>query len=341
MQPKAARRYRRRSHEQNETGQRRDRGRIHRSTNASAREAEAVFVTYVSPRRLAYVDAAVMLSLSLQRYAPHIARGAVLETGPPSPSNLDLTSVREALYRGGWQHIVAAPSVHPPNAPVSDNHIDACYSKVFVLDPRVLDALQGNLLRRFDRLVFLDADTWVRSPRIVELTAPGVVTSESPLAAAKDVYSSAKDADQSWGSFNTGVMVLRPSFERFREVFEILMSGHNPDQPVINWAYGSRIATLGPVFNYHGTLAADPEETSPQDAVVVHFLGVKPTEADAEQLHGLCRGLPQTPNRLRGGGLFYAEFCAAMGEELAFRHLSADLQRALSLALVSNGPSDL
>merc|ERR1740121_432245 len=184
--------------------------------------------------------------------------------------------------------------------------------------------------KAFKRLVFLDADTWVRSSRIRELLEPHILTEDMPLAAVMDVSYGDHPADAPPGKWNSGVMVFRPDLNRFTQTYGLLMAGYTNDQPAINEAFENHVAQLDPACNTHAHMV-EKGLVSAEEVVVVHFTGSpKPTYANASHIARLRRGevYDQTYG-LRGAGHLYGEFFAEMARPAVLRLLSSGLQSAI------------
>lgn len=289
--------------------------------------SDVTIMTYVSTRRLCYIDAALMLGLSLQRHAPGVTLFALIEELHPGPN---MVEVEHALRGAGWSVLLAVPPSHPPNA-LKGTPVEGVYSKVLMFNPDIVNYYQHSRGLTFNRVLYLDADTWVRSPRIQELLQPNILTPAKPLAAVMDV------AATSWhtpGNFNSGVLLFRPDMARFRHIYTILMAGYDADQPAINEAFAGDVVELSPEFNLHGHLA-EKSAVSPDDVVVVHFTGgPKPTHADPEHLRKVRNGeVYDQVAGLRGAGSLYAEYFAAMSNSSSLRRLSDALQGAIGSVL--------
>uniref|UniRef100_A0A7S4UBG9 Hexosyltransferase n=1 Tax=Alexandrium monilatum TaxID=311494 RepID=A0A7S4UBG9_9DINO len=287
---------------------------IHPASNLRHAEG-AAFLTYVSARRLDYLDGAVLLGLSLRKHAPGVRTMALIEELESPPTGY----VEGVLRKAGWELLVSVPKMSPPNAPPGSSN-DGLHAKALMFNPDVIP---------FRRFVYLDSDAWVRSPRIMELLDPALVSPERPIMMTEDLNAP--------GMFSTGVMVAQPDKEFFNKLFPIVMAGHDNDQPAVNEAYRGRIAPLDPAFNVHAGMF-ERGRLAPEDAIVVHFTGqtpFKPMHADADHLREVRRGRGSDPvYGLRGGGCLFAEYFAWMAGEERLRHVSYELQTTIAEALL-------
>ncbi|CAE8630026.1 unnamed protein product, partial [Polarella glacialis] len=298
-------------------------------------QADVMFVTYLCPKRWSYIDAAVMLGLSLKKHAPGIPRSAFLEelTGT---STADLEATAKTLIKAGWQFIMRSPAIHPPNAP-KGLHFDGSYGKAMLFHADTIHWMAQQLGdARVEHVIYLDADSWVRSPLISELARPDLLVGGKLMAAVVDAAGRKcpQGAYCEGGRYNTGVMVYKPDGEKAAKIWRTMSESYKNDQPSINLAYEDEVAELHPAFNVHGNFLRDKVVPTAEDAVVVHFTGApKPTFADAEHLRAVCEGREFDPRYgLLDGGQLYAEYFAAMLDPDAFPLLSPLLQTELSKA---------
>lgn len=277
------------------------------------------FVTFVSPLRRMYWDGAVMLGLSLQQHAGDIHRIVLLEH---SGKNEELIAARSLLENAGW-HVQLVPEWQPPNKVVE--YWRGSYAKIEMFRLPI------------PKIVFVDADCWVRSNEIVQLFE-SVVEEHQPVAMVRDTGKKS--------GYNTGVLALRPDWQKFNEIKSMLWSiwHWHDDQPAINNAYSlSEIHTLPYRFNVHSDLVRRGLVAA-SEAVVVHFTGYvmtedgsvsgKPTLAHSGVLRQVQRGIGMDNfSGIIGGGSLYAEYFAAMASPGFFPFLSKELQHAILQAI--------
>ncbi|CAE8604564.1 unnamed protein product [Polarella glacialis] len=258
------------------------------------RPASRAFVTHVAVHRRehGYPDAAVMLGLSLRQHAPGVPRIALLErTGLAE----DVAQLRLLLERARWQVLLVPARRVRSSMPW---YYDGIFAKIEVFRMPL------------EQVVYLDADTWARSPEVLQLFE---ALEDRPLAMTRDI--------NSWKGHQAGVLAVRPSPAHFRSIETHVMAGEN-DQRAINKAYNrTEIHTLPRRFNMHGSAAAG------SDAVVVHFTGyaVKPSAPRVDLLRKVSSG-EALDGGLESGGAYYGEYFRAMIGPACFGYLSQALQ---------------
>ncbi|CAE8651595.1 unnamed protein product [Polarella glacialis] len=287
-----------------------------------------------------YIDAAVMLGFldwgQVLGYHMNFGVRVLVPQELTGTSTADLEATAKTLIKAGWQFIMRSPAIHPPNAP-KGLHFDGSYGKAMLFHADTIHWMAQQLGdARVEHVIYLDADSWVRSPLISELARPDLLVGGKLMAAVVDAAGRKcpQGAYCEGGRYNTGVMVYKPDGEKAAKIWRTMSESYKNDQPSINLAYEDEVAELHPAFNVHGNFLRDKVVPTAEDAVVVHFTGApKPTFADAEHLRAVCEGREFDPRYgLLDGGQLYAEYFAAMLDPDAFPLLSPLLQTELSKA---------
>jgi len=219
-------------------------------------------VTFAGKRNTEYIDGAVMLGMSVQKYLPDYVRAALVIEGMSMKS-------QGLLKRGGWKLITV------PNWD-AEYCGEGCDQEFL---GRWHDSFEKiNIFRLpFKRVLFFDSDTYIFRARIsymVNLTLPTV----EHIAMAKD---GCKE------EYNSGVMFFKPDLEVFRTMLNMVATRKREqilDQNLINSYYQGKIFTVDRMYNCVDTVGIQPGQQKPcehhcsKNAVVSHFTGhPKPT----------------------------------------------------------------
>jgi len=217
-------------------------------------QVDNAFVTYVGAHKQVYIDGAAMLGQSLKVHAPNINRYCLVLKEMSD-------TAKETLRTAGWT-VIDTNGVSMPSNVVKQfgAYWDESYAKI-------------NAFRlRAKKVVFLDADTIVRSPRVMDLFDQPV--DKATIAMVFDCCS---------GNHNSGMMVLAPDLHAFHQI-HIRMKKGNLDQPAINEVFQDHILKLDHQFNVHGNMVKTGD-VDWKDTVVAHFTGImKPSAADLRHL---------------------------------------------------------
>jgi len=174
------------------------------------------------------------------------------------------------------------------------------------------------------QVLWLDADAYVWSDRLVDLFNLGKQLAPGQIAMVKDCCTG------NGLVFNSGVMLLQPDVLKFNSLRDDMIAnlGQNGlDQPLINMEYTGRVVDLPSKFNAHGSVEPQPEVCD--TAVVAHYTGkCKPALANQTNLRQVRGGY----GMVRDSGknvcerLYRKYFCAMKRDAL---WLSEELQEAL------------
>jgi hypothetical protein len=239
---------------------------------------QTAIVTFAGKNNPEYIDGAVMLGISAQKYLPEYVRAAMIIEGMPQIG-------RSLLKKGGWKLITV------PNWD-SEYCGEGCDLEFL---GRWHDSFEKiNAFRLpFKRVLFLDADTYIFKDRIRWLAELQLPTIEH-IAMAKD---GCKD------EYNSGVMFFKPDVDVFRSMLKMVAQRRREqilDQNLINDYYRGMIVEVDRKFNCVDTVGIQPGQTEPCDqhctkgAVVAHFTGhPKPTAAKRRLLELVRR--PNAP----------------------------------------------
>lgn len=282
-----------------------DAARVDEEDDVSAGERRGV-VTFVyldgHTEAQPFVDGAVMLGRSLQKYAPDFPRLVALPNTTPNATKGQLTNA-------GWE-LFEVNDWHSP-------------SKL-----KLSHWFKANVFRvPFDKAVYLDSDTIVRSSSLRELF--DVHLPAESIAMVKDAVPAQK--------FNSGVMVLTPGPSVYKELLDAMAAvsdgptrstGH--DQGLINTVFADRVVELPTKFNVHGSWACESAVCG--DTVVAHYTGPsmsKPTSRDLHVLEWVRSGRVPTENfwGITCCPQLYTQFYCEMTRSQAY--LSSALQSSL------------
>ncbi|CAK0862985.1 unnamed protein product [Prorocentrum cordatum] len=226
-------------------------------------ETKTAIVTFAGKRDLSYIDGAVMLGLSIQKYVPGYPMVALVI------QDMKL-AYQHLLENAGWTLVIV------PNWDYEYCGVDC--DTTFL--GRWHDSFEKiNTFRLpFRRVLFLDSDTYVFSSRLTEM-----ITAELPdghIAMAKDGCKS---------EYNSGVMFYQPDLEVFKDMLVMVSNRKREkilDQELINSAYENKVVEFPREFNCVDTMGVQPGQKKACDfhcsasVVVAHFTGhPKPTSA--------------------------------------------------------------
>jgi hypothetical protein len=241
-------------------------------------------VTHAGKNQQEFIDMAVMLAISLKRHVPGYPMVALGVQG--------MTEANKAvLTRAGW-HVLLVEDWTGIDE-MFPHCGRQCADDTFL--HRWQDAVEKlNIFRlNFDRVLFLDADTYVVSDKLGSLLkSPDLPDGNIGMV-----------RDGCHTEFNSGVMLFRPSSANFRKMVEMVagaMTGNTTkmhDQPIINRVYEGRITELDKMYNCMDATGSthDAECHKPcKEVVVSHFTGLpKPAKADVDFLDIVRR--PRSP----------------------------------------------
>jgi len=222
-------------------------------------------VTFAGKNNPEYIDGAVMLGISAQKYLPEYVRVAMIIEGMPWKMQI-------LLKRAGWK-LITVPNWE------GDYCGEACDLEFL---GRWHDSFEKiNAFRLpFKRVLFMDSDTYIFKDRVRWLVEEMELPSLEHIAMAKD---GCKD------EYNSGVMFFKPNLEVFRSMLLMVTQRRREqilDQNLINDYYRGKIFPIDRKFNCVDTVGIQPGQTKPCDqhctkgAVIAHFTGhPKPTSA--------------------------------------------------------------
>jgi len=220
-------------------------------------------VTFAGKNNPEYIDGAVMLGISAQKYLPEYVRVAMIIEGMPWKMQI-------LLKRAGWK-LITVPNWE------GDYCGEACDLEFL---GRWHDSFEKiNAFRLpFKRVLFMDSDTYIFKDRVRWLVEEMELPSLEHIAMAKD---GCKD------EYNSGVMFFKPNLEVFRSMLLMVTQRRREqilDQNLINDYYRGKIFPIDRKFNCVDTVGIQPGQTKPCDqhctkgAVIAHFTGhPKPT----------------------------------------------------------------
>jgi hypothetical protein len=278
--------------------------RVENEADGAPAEERRGFVTFIDlnghKEAQPFVDGAVMLGRSLQKYAPDFPRLVALPNTTPNVTKGQLTNA-------GWE-LFEVDDWHSPRK--------LKFSHWF----------KANVFRvPFDKAVYLDSDTSVRSSSVRELF--DVRLPAKSIAMVKDVNPKQR--------FNSGVMVLTPEPSVYQELLDAMAAvpagtTRGTDQGLINKVFADRVVDLPTKFNVHGSSACKSNVCG--DAVVAHYTGPsiwKPTSRDLHVLEWVRSGRVPTTHfyGITCCPQLYTQFYCEMTRSQAY--LSAALQSSL------------
>jgi hypothetical protein len=231
--------------------------------NMNNTEEQTAIVTFAGKRNVEYIDGAIMLGMSIQKYLPDYPMVALAITAM-KPMNKNL------LRNAGWSLSIV------PNWD-KDFCGEECDQEFL---GRWHDSFEKiNCFRLpFKRVLFMDSDTYIFSSRILDLVK--LEMPDDHIAMAKD---GCKD------EYNSGVMLYKPSLHVFSYMLKLVEKRQREkvlDQELINSAYSGNIKEVSREYNCVDTMGIQPGQQRMCDmhcsdnVVVSHFTGhPKPTAA--------------------------------------------------------------
>jgi len=224
-------------------------------------ETKTAVVTFAGKKNPEYIDGAVMLAMSVKQHLPHMHMAAmIIEQMKKDKQRL--------LRNAGWKTVVV------PNWD-AEYCGDDCDLEFL---GRWHDSFEKiNCFRLpFERVIFMDSDTYIFSPRIQTLLK--LHLPEGHIAMARD---GCKD------EYNSGVMIFKPGVDVFTEMLRMVTQRTREqvlDQNLINSYYAGKIVEIGREYNCVDTVGIQPGLTKAcehhciNNVVIAHFTGhPKPT----------------------------------------------------------------
>mmetsp|Transcript_24623 Transcript_24623/g.68889 ORF Transcript_24623/g.68889 Transcript_24623/m.68889 type:complete len:582 (-) Transcript_24623:125-1870(-) len=225
-------------------------------------------VTFAGKNNTEYIDGAVMLGMSAQKYLPDYVRVAMIIKGMNQKNRI-------LLRKAGWK-LITVPDWE------SEYCGEGCDEEFF---GRWHDSFEKiNAFRLpFKRVLFMDSDTYIFKDRVRWLVEEMELPSLEHIAMARD---GCKD------EYNSGVMFFKPNLEVFRSMLLMVTQRRREqilDQTLINDYYRGKIVPIDRKFNCMETVGVHPGMTKPgepcADVVVAHFTGhPKPTSPERLEL---------------------------------------------------------
>jgi len=234
-----------------------------------------------------------MLGLSLQWHVPEFPRLCLVAESMSADN-------KQLLKAAGWTVLEMKES------PAADKRTQDALAKMDVFRVNVPQAL------------WMDADMYVWDDPLREVLEDTHLPS-GHVAMVKDASGSGA---------NTGLMLLRPSLQRYADLkagLKDTTGSDSLDQLVINKEFNGKVVGLDARFNTHGSIKPCA------DVVAAHYTGTKkPTLADAKNLEMVSKGYQiEDPHYLKCPILYKQYFCALKN---AINYLSKELQDALKKA---------
>lgn len=271
-------------------------------------------VTHAGKRDLTYIDSAVMLGMSIQKHVPGFPMVAIVVEGMKSRN-------QQLLRNAGWAI-----------APVPDWEFDRCGVSCGLHD----NFEKVNAFRLpFQRALFLDAETYVFSPKlrnIMDMHLP-----PGHIAMAMDGCKS---------EYNSGVALYRPDLAVFNQMLSMVPSHRGPDnilgRNLISEVYSGKVVEMPNEFNCVDIMAQKRpgRKTSckfcGRDAVVSRFIGASKIEEEGMLLEFVRRPISPMlacPNTSSGSCSKWSEYYCDMRKHS--EKLSSDLQLSLEHAGLS------
>jgi hypothetical protein len=263
--------------------------------------------TYAGKDKQMYVDGAIMLGISLQRYAPGFPRVCMVVRDMSFHN-------KQLLAKAGW-HILE----------VDDWHANQSSSFKFGKYYRDVYSKINAFRLCMRKVLFMDADMFVLREGIEDLLR-GPTPPPGHIGMAPDGCNNA--------FYQSGFMLFRPNISIFAQLRKTMHehSGQQAlDQPVINEVYRGRVRSLDLKYNSFGPRHASCHPIC-DEVVVAHFTGnlggFKPSAACVKNLEELRAGhLP--PMTLDCPDINREYFCALKRHAA---NLSPELQHAVSQA---------
>jgi len=242
-------------------------------------EKKTAIVTFAGKRNMDYIDGAVLLGRSIQEHAPGYMMVAIVIENMKDKH-------QETLRKAGWKLVVV------PNWD-RDYCGEDCDLRFLT---RWHDSFEKiNVFRLpFEKVLFLDSDTYVFNDRIQELLTQTTLP-DGHIAMAKD---GCKD------QFNSGVMLFKPNLDVFKSMLKMVTESSREkilDQELVNAIYKDKIVEVPREFNCVDIVGVQPglrkecEFHCTKDVVISHFTGYpKPTNAVRRRLEIIRRpGAPE------------------------------------------------
>ncbi|CAK0816844.1 unnamed protein product, partial [Prorocentrum cordatum] len=229
-------------------------------------------VTFAGRKNTEYLDGAVMLGMSIQKYLPEYVRVAMIIEG--------MTSKNQGLLKkAGWK-LITVPNWEKEYCG------DDCEQEFL---GRWHDSFEKiNAFRLpFKRVLFMDSDTYIFRHRVNYLVSELQLPTVDHIAMAKD---GCKD------EYNSGVMVFKPDLEVFKAMLLMVTQRRREqilDQTLINDYYKGKIFPIDRMFNCVDTVGIQPGQTKPcehhcsKNAVIAHFTGHPKPTSPKRRLFGL------------------------------------------------------
>ncbi|CAK0881080.1 unnamed protein product [Prorocentrum cordatum] len=225
------------------------------------KKATAV-VTFAGKKNPEYIDGAVMLGMSVQKYLPEYPMVALIIAGMKS-------KYRSLLKSAGWSTVMV---------PNWDKEYCGKECDLEFLG-RWHDSFEKiNAFRLpFARVLFMDSDTYIFGSHVQSLVT--MPLADGHIAMAKD---GCKE------EYNSGVMLFSPGLAVFKQMLKMVTERKREqvlDQNLVNAAYRGKIVEVAREFNCVDTVGIQPGTTGKpcehhcsKNAVIAHFTGhPKPT----------------------------------------------------------------
>lgn len=219
-----------------------------------------------------YVTGAVKLGRALSRHTARTPHDRVVMELEHKPLSDESWSVLRSV---GYQRCVVHP-IPPPNPEKTRSDLREKFAVLHVWAMTV-----------YERLVFLDADTYPRASidHLLTMDLQG-----KPIGVTKDIR------DRKWvHTFNTGVLLLNPNLAEHTRLVQLLHSGMKfeyimSDQGFLNEVYGSNWHEIGFVNNANLALYRFQREFWDQhpieDINIIHYTMQKPWKCKSKGPYG-------------------------------------------------------
>jgi hypothetical protein len=228
-------------------------------------ENQTAVVTFAGKKDVEYIDGAAMLGLSIQKHLPGYPMVAMIIEKMSHP--------HRAILRGAGWTLVTVPNWE------GEYCGEGCNPEFL---GRWHDSFEKiNAFRLpFQRVLFMDSDTYVFSNRLQEVMDMGYKLPSDHIAMAKDGCKA---------EYNSGVMLYRPNVTLFTQMLELVTKRQREqilDQSIVNEVYRDKVVEISRDFNCVDIMGIQPgmkkacEFKCRDKAVVAHFTGhPKPTTA--------------------------------------------------------------
>lgn len=225
-------------------------------------------VTYAGETALEYIDGAAMLGHSLDEHMPGYPRVCLVGKGMTSEN-------RRILKKAGWELLEVDMWHASQNS--SSKVFNGINDRFWDTFPKI-DVFRVNM----ERILWMDADMYVYSKSLKNVF--DTTLAEGEIGMVMDCCGEGK-----WGKYNSGLMLLRPSMEVYKDLREKMTESEDYDaldQKVINTYFDGKIVDIPAKFNAH---KYHKDQHGCDDVVVGHFTGPwKPSAANRTLLHE-CR----------------------------------------------------